>query len=196
MEGVEEGLRETPRSEVDASLRGLTSGSNRLPWTEVILIATSTSGQGAVLIGRGFVCSRAASSRSGRGIRAVIIAVKHVAKRPGAGGVGGRASVIARPRTASNSDANSRSGIVSGCASGPRRQLTRPRRARASARRWSSKIFRNVPVIGRVATSCSRCLRNIRASAFVVWRADRLCVACWTAKRATRHGVGAVAVNV
>ena len=42
---VRGGLEETPRSEVDASLRDLNSGSNRLPWTNIILYGTSVNGQ-------------------------------------------------------------------------------------------------------------------------------------------------------
>ena len=93
-------MEETPRSEVDASLRDLNSGSNRLPWTRVIFFGTSASGQRAVIIGPGVVCSRAANGCSGRGIRERTIAVKRVSKRLGVGGVGRRASGIGRPRTA------------------------------------------------------------------------------------------------
>ena len=75
-----------------------------------------------------------------------------------------------------------RGGIGSGGASGKRRQLTRKRRARASAQRQRAKIFRRGRAIGRVATNFSRFRMNIRASVFAAWRAAWLCVACWIAK--------------
>src|SRR6266704_900698 len=125
MKGGKERAGKTPRSEVDASLRDLTGGSNRLPWTKVILFGTSANGQRAVIIGPGVVCSRAVNGCSGHGIHDRTIAVKSVATRLAIGSAGGRVNGIARPSTASNSDANSRSDIESGCASGKRRQLTR-----------------------------------------------------------------------
>jgi hypothetical protein len=192
---VRSGRVKTPRSEVSASLRDLNSGSKQLPWTIVILFGTSANGQRAVVIGPGVVCSRAVNGCSGRGIHDRTIAVKSVATRLAAGGAGGRASGIVRPRTANNSDANNRSAIESGCARGKRRQLTRMRRARASASRRRIKIFRDGRAPGLVATSFSRFPMNNRASVFAVWRADWLCVACWIATSDTRRGVGACAVN-
>jgi hypothetical protein len=192
---VRSGLVETPRSEVNASLRDLTSGSNRLPWTRVIFFGTSANGQRAVIIGPGSVCSRAVNGCSGRGIHERTIAAKHVATRLAAGGAGGRASGIVRPRKANNNDVNSRSAIDSGCASGKRRQLTRMRRARASASRRRRKILRDGRALGPVATSFSYFPMNNRASVFAVWRADWLCVGCWIATRDTRLAVGACAVN-
>ena len=189
------GRVETPRSEVSASLRDLNSGSKQLPWTILILFGTSANGQRAVIIGPGAVCSRAVNGCSGRGIHDRTIAVKSVATRLAAGDAGGRASGIARPRTASNSDANSRSDIENACACGERRQLTRIRRARASAWHRNRKIFRDGRAIGLVVTSFSHFRMTIRASAFAVWRAVWLCVACWIATRDTRRGVGACAVN-
>jgi hypothetical protein len=86
--------------------------------------------------------------------------------------------------------------IGSGGASGKRRQLTRMRRARASAYSPEAKIFRVGRAIGRVATNFSRCRMNIRANVFAAWRADWLCVACWIARRAIRRGVGACVATV
>ena len=48
-------MRKTPRSEVNASLRDLYIGSKRLPWTRVIFLSTSSSGQRAVGISAGGV---------------------------------------------------------------------------------------------------------------------------------------------
>ena len=130
----------------------------RRPWTEITSFGTSANGQRAVIIiGRGVVCSRGVNGRSGHGIHDHTIAVKTVATRLATGGAGGRASSIGRPRTASNTDANSRSDIESVCASGKQRQLTRSRRARASALRRSRKIFWDGRAFGLVATSFSPC---------------------------------------
>jgi hypothetical protein len=85
--------------------------------------------------------------------------------------------------------------IGSGGASGERRQLTRMRRARASAYSLQAKIFRASRAIGRVATNFSRFRMNIRASVFAAWRADWLCVAWWTAKSGIRHVVAACVVS-
>ena len=188
-------MQKTPRSEVSASLRDLNSGSNRLPWTEVILFGTLANDQRAVFIGPGVVCSRAVNGCSGHGIHDRTTAVKSVATRLVIGSAGGRVSGIARPRTASNSDANSRSAIESGCVSGKRRQLTWLRRARASALRWSRKIYRGDHVIGRAATNNSSFPMNIRVSDFAAWRADWRYVACWIVKRVIGRGVGACVVK-
>jgi hypothetical protein len=88
--------------------------------------------------------------------------------QPAVGSVGGRARSIARPRTASNNDANSRNAIESGSVNGKRRQLTGIRRARASAYSPLAKIFRESRAFGRVATSFSSSRMNIRTSVFVV----------------------------
>jgi hypothetical protein len=133
---------------------------------------------------------------SGHGIHDRTIAVKSVATRLAIGSAGGRVSGIGRPRTASNSDVNSRNDIESGCASGKRHQLTRIRRARASAWHRSPKIFRGGRAIGRVATSFLPFRMNIRASDFAAWRADWRYVACWIVKRVTGRGVGACVVSV
>jgi hypothetical protein len=85
--------------------------------------------------------------------------------------------------------------IGSGGASGKRRQLTRMRRARASAYNPQAKIFRVGRAIGRVATNFSRFRMNIRASVFAAWRADWLCVAWWTAKSGIRRVVAACVVS-
>jgi hypothetical protein len=129
---------------------------------------------------------------SGHGIHDRTIAVKNVATRLANGSAGGRVSGIGRPRTASNSDANSRSAIESG----KRCQLTLIRRARASALPRSLKIFRDGRAIGRVATSFLPFRMNIRASDFAAWRADWLCVAYWIGKRVIGRGVGACVVRV
>jgi hypothetical protein len=173
----------------------LTGGSKQLPWTEVILFGTSASGQRAVIIGLGVVCSRDANGCSGRGIRKRIIAVNHVNKRLDAGGAGRQASGIARPITAGSGGVNRAGGIGSGCANDKQRQLTRIRRARASAQRLRVKILRRGRAIGRVATNFSPSPMNIRASVFAVWRADWRCVASWIAKRVIGRGVGACVVN-
>ena len=97
-------MRKAPRSEVDASLRDLHSGSKRLPWTRVIFIATSLGGQGEVGLGRVVVCSRAVSGFSGRGTRVRVFAVKRAGVRLGVGVLGKRASGIGRPRRARSGD--------------------------------------------------------------------------------------------
>jgi hypothetical protein len=174
----------------------LTGGSNRLPWTKVILFGTSANGQRAVIIGPGVVCSRAVNGCSGHDIRDRTIAVKSVATRLAIGSAGGRVSGIARPRTASNNGANSRNAIESGCASGKRRQLTPLRCARASALPRRMKIFRVGHAIDRAATNFSAFPMNIRASVFAVWRADWRYVACWIVNRVIERGVGACVVSV
>jgi hypothetical protein len=184
-------VEKAPRSEVSASLRDLNSGSKQLPWTEVILLATSASGQSAVTIGSGVVCSRGANGCFGRGIPKRVIAVNPVNKRLGGGVVGRRASGIARRSMARNAGGNKAGGIESGSAKDQRHQLTRTRRARASAQHLGAKILRRGPAIGQVATSFSRFPMNIRASVFAVWRVAWRYVACWIAKRAIgRGGVG------
>ena len=126
-------MGETPRSEVSASLRDLTGGSNRLPWTEVILLVPSASGKRAVLIGPGVVCSRDANGCSGRVVRKHAIAAKVVSKRPVVGGVGRRTGVIG-PALKGVSDGGTKVvGIGSGCTSAGPSQLTLKRCARASA---------------------------------------------------------------
>jgi hypothetical protein len=173
----------------------LNSGSKQLPWTRVIFFGASANGQRAVvIIGPGVVCSRVVTGYFGHDIHGRTIAVKHVSRRPVTGSGGGRAGSIARPRTASNADANNRSDIDSVCASG-KQQLTRRRRARASALTRRRKIFRDGRALGLVATSFSRFRTNNRTSAFAVWRAAWLCVAWWIVKNATRHGDGACVVN-
>jgi hypothetical protein len=173
----------------------LNSGSNQLPWTEVILLTTSTSGQRVVIIGPGGVYSRAVNGRSGRGVRKRVIAVTRVNKRRGAGGAARRASGIERPSMAKNAGGNRASGIAIGGANGKSCQLTRMRRARASAQRLGAKILRRGPAIGRVATSISRFPINIRAGVFAVWRAAWRYVACWIVKRGIGRGVGACVVS-
>jgi hypothetical protein len=173
----------------------LTGGSNRLPWTEVILLVPSASGQRAVIIGPGVVCSRDANGRSGRGVRKHVIAAKVVGKQLDAGGVGKRASAIARPTKVWSVDATRRSGIGSGGASGTLRQLTRSRCARASAQHQRTKILRRAGVNGRVATSFSPSRMNTRAGVFAAWGVDWLCVACWIASRVIGRVVGACVVN-
>ncbi len=64
------------------------------------MFVTSASGQRAVVIGPGVVCSRDANGCSGRGVRKRAIAVKVVSKRLDAGGGVKRASVIGRPTRA------------------------------------------------------------------------------------------------
>jgi hypothetical protein len=183
-------VQKTPRSEVSASLRDLNSGSNRLPWTEVILFVRSASGQGAVIIGPGVVCSRDANGCSGRGVRKHDIAAKVVSKLLGAGGVGSRASAIEPAILGASDGATRRGGIGSGCANAKPRQLTWICRARASAQQLAGKIFRHGGANDRVATNISRSSMNLRAGVFAVWRAAWLCAACWIARRATENGVG------
>ena len=196
MKGGEERGARAPRSEVSASLRDLNSGSNELPWTRVIVSVTSASGQRAVVIGPGVVCSRDANGCSGRGVRKHVIAVRRVNKRPGVGVVVERASVIGPAIQGVSGGGTKVGGIGSGVVNGKRRQLTRKRCARASAQHQGAKIFRRAGVNGLVATNNSRSSMNIRASVFAAWRADWLCVAWWTAKSGIRRGVGACVVNV
>ncbi len=183
-------MQRAPRSEVSASLRDLNSGSNRLPWTEVILFVTSASGQRAVIIGPGVVCSRDANGCSGRGVRKHAIAAKVVSKRLGAGGVGKRAGVIEPAFLDVSDGATRRGGIGSGCVNAKRRQLPWNCRTRASAQHQRAKILRRGGVNGRDATNISRFSMNIRVGVFAAWRAAWLCVACWTGSRVTAHGVG------
>ena len=141
MKGGEERGAKTPRSEVSASLRDLNSGSNRLPWTRVIVSVTLASGQRAVVIGPGVVCSKDANGCSGRGVRKHVIAVCCVSKRLGVGVVIERASGIEAPMLGVNGGGISRVGIGSGSVSGKRHQLTQIHRARASAQERRAKIF-------------------------------------------------------
>jgi hypothetical protein len=118
----------------------LTGGSKGLPWTKVILFGTSANVQRVVIIGPGVVCSRDANGCSGRGVRKRAIAAKVVSKRLGAGGVGGRASGIARPTKVRSGDGTKVGGIGSGGVSDKARQLRRQRCARASAQQQRAKI--------------------------------------------------------
>jgi hypothetical protein len=183
-------VQKTPRSEVGASLRDLNSGSNRLPWTRIILSVTSASVQRAVDSGPGVVCSRAANGCSGRGVPKHVIAVCPVSRRPGVGGVGSRASAIAAPIRGASDGANNPSAIDSGSANRPRRQLRRRRCARASAQRQRARILRRGGANGRAATNSSRSSMNIRVSVFAVWRAAWRYVACWIAKHVIGRGGG------
>jgi hypothetical protein len=173
----------------------LNSGSNRLPWTEVILFVTSASGQRGVIIGPGIVCSRDANGCSGRGVRKRAIAAKVVRKQLGAGDVGRRASAIEPAIQGVSGGATRRGGIGNGCVNGKARQLTWICRARASAQRQRAKIFRRGGANGLAAMNISGSSMNIRASDFAVWRAAWLCVACWIGRRATANGVGVGAVS-
>jgi hypothetical protein len=191
MKGVEERGVKTPRSEVSASLRDLNSGSSKLPWTSIILYGTLASGQRAVIIGLGVVCSKDANGCSGRGVHKHAIAAKIVSKRLGAGGVGKRASVIGPALTGVRDGATRRNGIGSGGASGKWRQLTQSRCARASAQHPRPKILRRGGVNGRVVTNNSMSNMNIRAGDFAAWRVAWLCVGCWIARHVTGRVVGA-----
>jgi hypothetical protein len=191
---VRSGKAQTPRSEVRVSLRGLTSGSTVLPWTTVILSGTSTSDQRAVGRGRGVVCSRAASGGSGRDVPKRGIAVPPVGKRLGAGGDGKPVSAIGPLPRGASGGRNSTGGIGSGGVNDRQRQLTRTRRARASAQRTSRQIFRRGRASGRVATNFSPSSMNIRVRVFAAWRAAWRCVACWIAKRGIGRG-GAAGVG-
>ncbi len=196
MKGGEERGVKASRSEVGASLRDLNSGSNRLPWTRIILSVTSASGQRAVIIGPGVVCSRDANGCSGRGVRKHGIAVRPVSKRLGAGGVGGRVSAIEPAILDASGGATRRGGIGGGCVNGKPRQLPWICRARASAQRQRAKNFQHGGANDLVATNLSRSSMNIRVGVFAVWRAAWRCVACWTEKRATGRVVGVCVVSV
>jgi hypothetical protein len=144
----------------------LNSGSNRLPWTEVILFVTSASGQRAVIIGPGVVCSRDANGCSGRGVRKHAIAAKVVRRRLGAGGACKQAGVIEPAILDANDGATSRGGIGSGCVNAKPRQLTWICQTRASAQHHRAKILRRGDANGRDATNISRSGMNIRAGVF------------------------------
>jgi len=189
-------VQKAPRSEVSASLRDLNSGSSKLPWTSIIFHVPSASVQRAVIIGPGVVCSKDASGRSGRVVRKRAIAAKVVSKRLGAGGVGKRASGIARPTKVWSGGATRRGGIGSGVASGKPSQLTRKRCARASAQHQRAKILWRGGANGLAATNVSGSSRNIRVGVFAVWHVAWLCVACWIARHATANGVGIVVASV
>ena len=173
----------------------MNSGSSKLPWTNIIFYGTSASGQRAVIIGPGVVCSRDANGCSDRGVRKHVIAAKVVSKRLDAGGVGRQVSAIEAAIQDASDGATRRSGIGSGGASDKPRQLTRSRCARASAQHLRTKIVQRGGVNDRVATNNSMSNMNIRASVFAAWRAAWLCVACWTEKHVTGRVVGACAVN-
>jgi hypothetical protein len=144
----------------------LNSGSSKLPWTNIIFYGTSASGQRAVIIGPGVVCSRDANGGSGRGVRKHDIAAKVVSERLGAGGVGKRAGVIEPAILDASDGVTRRSGIGSGCANAKRRQLPWNCRTRASAQHPRAKILRRGGANGRVATNISRSSMNDRASVF------------------------------
>lgn len=184
-------LEETPRSEVGASLRDLNSGSNQLPWTTVILSGTAAPVQRAVWGGPVVVCSRAVNGCSGRDGRKHAIARKRVATRHAAGGVGRPASAIARPNTAASSGSARASAIGNVCASVKARQRSWHSRARASAQPQRLKIFPSGHATDRVATNFSLSRISIRASVFAAWRAARLYVASWIARRVTGRDGGA-----
>jgi hypothetical protein len=183
-------VQKAPRSEVSASLRDLYSGSNRLPWTRVILSVPSASGQRVVLIGPGVVCSRDANGCSGRGVRKRAIAAKVVSKRLGVGGVSRRANAIEPAPLDASNGASRRGGIGSGCANDKARQLTWLCRPRASAQPWGAKISRRGDANDRDATNISVSPMNMRAGVFAAWRAAWLCVACWIGSRVIENGVG------
>jgi hypothetical protein len=164
------------------------SGSKRLPWTSDLVIVTSASGPRAVLLGPGVVCSRDANGCSGLGVRKHAIAATVVSKRPGAGGVGRRASAIEPAIKGVSGGGTRRGGIASGGASGPARQLTPQRCARASAQHHRTKMVQRDGVNGRVAMNISMSSRNLPASVFAASPAAWLCVACWT----ERHVIGRV----
>jgi hypothetical protein len=167
-----------------------------LPWTEVIFCGTSASGQRAVSIGPGNVCSKDANGCSGRGIGDPVFAVKPVGRRRDAGSVGGPANGIGPPRMAGNTGRR-RIGVIGngGVNAAKRRQLTRNHRARASAYPRQAKIFRLGGAIDRVATPFFPFPMNSPASAFVAWHAAWLCVASWIGKHAIWRGVGVGAVS-
>jgi hypothetical protein len=166
-----------------------------LPWTTVIFFATSASGQRAAILDRDAVCSRAASGSSGRGVHKRAIAPNRVGTLGGVGGVGGPASSIVPARTASSIGGNNPDAIGNGSVSDGQRQLTKSRRARASAQRRRAKIFRRGRVIGLVAMSFSRFPMSIRASVFAAWRAVWLYVGCWIARRVTGRDAGGCVVR-
>ena len=184
-------LEETPRSEVGASLRDLNSGSNQLPWTIVILSGTAAPVQRTVWDGPAVVCSRAVNGCSGRDGRKHAIALALVATRHAAGGAGTPASSIARPSRADNGDAARASAIGNVCASGKARQRSWHSHARASAQPQRQKIFPSGHATDRVATNFSLCRMSIRASVFAAWRAAKLYVASWIARRVIGRGGGA-----
>ena len=201
-------MEEAPRSEVEASLRDLHSGSNELPWTRVILHFGSTSGQKGAVRGPDGACSRDANGCSVRVVPARIIAAKPVAKRPSGGVVGVRANGTGRRKRGASGVGSRVGGIGSGFANGPSsrgpsiqpsnrstRQLTRNRRARASAQSRNPRKSRRGRVVGRVATNSSRWRMNIRASDSAGRRAAWLCVACWIGSRVIDRVVGVVVLN-
>jgi hypothetical protein len=117
------------------------------------LFVTSASGQRAVVIGPGVVCSRDANGYSGRGVPKHVIAVLRVNRRPGVGGAVERAGAIEPAIEGASVDGIKVGGIGSGVVNGKRRQLTRQRCARASAQQQGTGIFRGGDASGLVATS-------------------------------------------
>jgi hypothetical protein len=166
-----------------------------LPWTKGIFFGTSASGQRAVIIGPGGVCSKDANGCSGRGIGEPIIAAKAVGGRLGTGSVGTPAGSIGQPIAARSGVANSPGAIESGGVRGKRCQLTPNSRARASAYRLAKEILRVGRAVGLVAMSFSHFPMNIRASIFAAWNAVWLYVACWTARRVIGRDAGGCVVT-
>jgi len=95
-----------------------------------------------------------------------------------------------------NAARNNRGGIgIDRVSTSQQRQLTKKRRARASAQRQLRKILRPGGVLDRVVMSFLPFPMNIRASVFAASRADGLCVACWIARRGIGRDDGGCVVS-
>lgn len=111
---------QTPRSEVNASLRDLIVGSKRLPWTLVILSQRSVNvqrdsdwtGPRSARLVSGIVFSKAVNARSGRCIPRRAIAVALANSRLGVGANGGRDSFIAVASMVKRCVASRRGGVA------------------------------------------------------------------------------------
>lgn len=180
-----------PRSEVKASLRDLTSGSNRLPWTGVIFFGVFALDHTTAVVDAGVVFSKVVNNSSGRVTPKHVIAAKVVAKRRGVGGVGRPANGIGPVRTASSGGASSSGATGSVVANGKSKpkqcQLPYRHRARASAQRPEAKRFAYGRVIGRAATCCSRCRTGMRRDVFVAWLVAWRYGVCWIVKPVIAH---------
>jgi hypothetical protein len=173
---------QTPRREVTTFPPRLDRSGASLPWARCSIstidprVKDRADGP-AILMAAAVACSRTASAGSGPCGRRPAIAARRVSRPRGAGGAGGRHSVIGPPSTASSAAERRANATANACtrpAPRPQRRPSRPSqpsRARASAQRKFHKIFRAARAIGRAATSClsprpaRRCSTSVRPPA-------------------------------
>ena len=180
-----------PRSQVGAWLRDLTGRERSLPWARRHFSISARHGQGPGRPGAPVVaCSKAVSNGFSRLTPRLVIAAPPVGRRRSAGGAGRPASAIGPVATASNGGGSSSAATAAAVGNdwrrtGAVRRRARPGRARASAQRPPTRVFRPGPARDRVVTTCLSCgmsrPRNVFARRCAAWRY----VACWIARRAT-----------